>query len=137
LFSGLPTQRFKSKKTMAPVADVDLTNPIETFADIPPFPNTVQTAPLMRISLQKLANGDAEEQTRLWDACCDLGFFYLDMRMNSSGSIDADGINENRIDGNAILNEKDQLFDLMKDMYSLSLEEKTKYDRSAEGIYFG
>lgn len=123
---------------MAPAADADLaSSPISQFPDIPAFPNTVQTAPLVRISLQKLALGDVEEQNKLWDACCDLGFFYLDMRMNNFGPVDVDGNNENEIDGDAILKEKDQLFDMMKDLYTLPSDEKNKYNRVAEGIYFG
>ncbi len=123
---------------MAPAADADhVNNPTATFTDIPPFPNTVQTAPLVRISLRKLAYGDIEEQNRLWEACCDLGFFYLDMRIGKIGPVDVDGVNENEIDGDAILSEKDQLFDLAKEMYALPVEEKAKYNRSAEGIYFG
>ena len=123
---------------MAPAADADLIDtPIAAFTDIPPFPNTVQTAPLVRISLRKLADGDLEEQNRLWEACCDLGFFYLDMRMGDSGPVDVDGVKENEIDGDAILSEKDRLFDLTKEMYALPVEEKVKYNRSAEGIYFG
>lgn len=123
---------------MPPAADGDLAStPTSTFTDIPPFANTVQTAPLIRISLHKLANGDIKEHDRLWEACCDLGFFYLDMRMGNIGPVDVDGTDELEIDGDAILSEKDQLFDLMKDLYALPVEEKVKYDRSAEGIYFG
>lgn len=123
---------------MTPAADADLfDNPAEVFPDIPPFPKTVQTAPLVRISLFKLAIGDVDEYNRLWEACRELGFFYMDMRMPRSGPVDVDGVKENEIDGEAILNEKDQLFELMKDMWALPEEEKNKYDRSDEGIYFG
>lgn len=120
---------------MAPAADADLFDNL-AFADIPPFSKAVPTAPLLRLSLSKIANGDVEEQDRLWEACCDIGFFYLDMRMDE-GPVDVDGISENAIDGDAILKEKDQLFELMKDMYALPKEEKDTYNRTAEGIYFG
>ncbi|KAF2104569.1 Clavaminate synthase-like protein [Rhizodiscina lignyota] len=123
---------------MAPAADKDLFDHVETtFPSLPPFSKAVPTAPLLRISLQKLANGDQSEEARLWDTCRDVGFFYLDMRMGDSGPVDVDGVKENEIDGNAILDEKDRLFELMKDMYALPAEEKVKYDRTAEGIYFG
>jgi len=120
---------------MAPIADADVYDNIQ-FADIPPFSKGVPTAPLLRISLSKLANGDVNEQNRLWEACCDIGFFYLDMRMND-GPVNVDGVKENEIDGDKILREKDELFDLMKDIYALPKVEKDKYNRTAEGIYFG
>ena len=50
------------------------------FDDLPPFPKDVPTAPLLRIELCKLLGGDEAEIDRLWRACCDLGFFYLDLR---------------------------------------------------------
>lgn len=37
-------------------------------------------APLLRISSYKLLIGEQAEIDRLWRACCDLGFFYLDLR---------------------------------------------------------
>jgi hypothetical protein len=50
------------------------------FPDLPPFPEDVPTAPLLRISLTKLTQGDSGEIDRLWQACRELGFFYLDLR---------------------------------------------------------
>ncbi|THY32913.1 Clavaminate synthase-like protein [Aureobasidium pullulans] len=50
------------------------------FHDLPPFPEDVATAPLLRVRLSKLMNGDGEETNKLWEACCRLGFFYLDLR---------------------------------------------------------
>ncbi|THY22002.1 Clavaminate synthase-like protein [Aureobasidium pullulans] len=50
------------------------------FHDLPPFPEDVATAPLLRISLSKLISGDEGETDKLWEACCRLGFFYLDLR---------------------------------------------------------
>jgi hypothetical protein len=51
-----------------------------SFLDLPPFPEDVPTAPLLRISLSKLTQGDLGEIDRLWQACRELGFFYLDLR---------------------------------------------------------
>jgi isopenicillin N synthase-like dioxygenase len=51
-----------------------------SFPDLPPFPEDVPTAPLLRISLSKLTRGEREEIDKLWEACCELGFFYLDLR---------------------------------------------------------
>lgn len=56
-------------------SDMDL-----NFSNLPPFPEDVPIAPLLRISLSKLNQGDAEEIGKLWKACCELGFFYLDLR---------------------------------------------------------
>ncbi|KAI4737843.1 Clavaminate synthase-like protein [Aureobasidium sp. EXF-12298] len=50
------------------------------FPDLPPFPEDVPMAPLLRINLNKLTQGDQEEVDKLWQACCELGFFYLDLR---------------------------------------------------------
>ncbi|KAI4730927.1 Clavaminate synthase-like protein [Aureobasidium sp. EXF-10728] len=50
------------------------------FVDLPPFPEDVATAPLLRISLSRLTKSDPEEISKLWKACCELGFFYLDLR---------------------------------------------------------
>ncbi|TKA67463.1 hypothetical protein B0A55_09518 [Friedmanniomyces simplex] len=51
-----------------------------TFPDLPPFLDNVPTAPLLRLKLAKLLSHDAEEEERLWQACRELGFFYLDLR---------------------------------------------------------
>ncbi|KAK5999593.1 hypothetical protein QM012_005250 [Aureobasidium pullulans] len=53
------------------------------FSDLPPFPEDVPTAPLLRITLSKLTQGDPKEISKLWKACCELGFFYLDLRGGS------------------------------------------------------
>lgn len=123
---------------MTPAAYKGLKNTaVESFPALPPFAKNVQTAPLLIISLVKLARGDVQEQDRLWQACCQLGFFYLNMRMDGSEPIEIDDNRENDIDGAAILDEKDQIFDLMVDLYKLPEEQKHWYNRSAEGIYFG
>jgi hypothetical protein len=99
----------------------------ETFPDLPAFPNNVPTAPLLRVSLEKLLHHDEEEQERCWKACCDLGFFYLDLRTSSGQSID----------GDALLQDADRLFEVMKGFYDLDVEEKVKYDFKDQGSYFG
>jgi hypothetical protein len=99
----------------------------DTFPDLPPFPDNVSTAPLLRISLEKLLNHDDEEHNRCWQACCDLGFFYLDLRTSQ----------EQFIDGNALLRDADRLFEVMKGFYDLDVQEKVKYDFKDQGSYFG
>jgi isopenicillin N synthase-like dioxygenase len=99
----------------------------ETFSDLPTFSNNVPTAPLLRISLEKLLHHDQEEQERCWKACCDLGFFYLDLR-TSSGQF---------IDGDALLQDAERLFEVMKGFFDLDVQEKVKYDFKDQGSYFG
>lgn len=99
------------------------TSSSENDSQHPPFPNDVPTAPLLRISLQKLLNNDELESGRLFTACKDLGFFYLDLRNTSEGK--------------TILRLADELFNLGNDLYDLNLEEKEKYDFSAQNSYFG
>lgn len=96
--------------------------PSEAFADLPPFPDNVPTAPLLRISLSKLLASDADEQERCWQACQELGFFYLDL----CGG-----------DGEALLDDADQLFQLMQYFYDLPVSEKVKYDFKSKGSYYG
>jgi isopenicillin N synthase-like dioxygenase len=100
----------------------------EIFPDLPPFPDNVPTAPLLRISLEKLLQHDSAEEERCWKACCDLGFFYLDLR--TSGS-------QRSIDGEALLENANQLFQVMTDFYDLDVQEKVKYDFKEQGSYFG
>ena len=57
------------------------------FEDLPAFPTDVPTVPLLRISLQKLANGNPTELNRLWKASCEIGFFYLDLRDGNGDGI--------------------------------------------------
>jgi isopenicillin N synthase-like dioxygenase len=101
----------------------------DIFPDLPPFPGNVPTAPLFSISLEKLLNHDSEEEERCWKACCELGFFYLDLRMsNSTGQ---------SIDGEALLQDSKRLFEVMNEFYDLEVQEKTKYDFKDQGSYFG
>lgn len=46
---------------------------------LPPFPDDIDVAPLLSISLRKLEANDERESKRFFQACKDLGFFYLDM----------------------------------------------------------
>ena len=101
------------------------TNHSDGYAEIkgalPPFPEDVATAPLLRLSLTKLQANDAEEIKRLGRACEDLGFFYLDLRGP----------------GDEILANANKLFDVAKDLYDLPLPEIQKYDFMHKGSYFG
>jgi isopenicillin N synthase-like dioxygenase len=92
--------------------------------DLPDFPDNVPTAPLLRISLAKLLLNEAEEYERCWRACCELGFFYLDLQIEDGS-------------GEALLQDVEQLFETMKGFFELSVDEKTKYDFADQGSYFG
>jgi isopenicillin N synthase-like dioxygenase len=87
----------------------------------PPFPDDVPTAPLLRISFEKLLQRNDAELERFNRACEDLGFFYLDL----TGP------------GDALLRDADKLFDIGEELFNLPLEEKMKYDFSEKKSYFG
>jgi isopenicillin N synthase-like dioxygenase len=110
-----------------PHSDHSISPQRTSFSDLPVFPNNVLTAPLLRISLEKLLNHDTEEEERCWKACCDLGFFYLDLR-TSRGHI---------IDGETLLQDANRLFEVMKAFYDLDVQEKVQYDFKEQGSYFG
>lgn len=95
----------------------------EGLASTPPFPNDVPTAPLLRISLNKLMNNDPDESSHLFTACKDLGFFYLDLSGTPQGQ--------------SILEDADKLFDVGKELYDLPLEEKQRYNVSVQTSFMG
>jgi isopenicillin N synthase-like dioxygenase len=88
---------------------------------IPPFPDNVPTAPLLRLSLHRLLKRDEAEVERFNRACEDLGFFYLDLEG----------------DGDSLLRDASQLFDVAEALCDLPSEEKEKYDFSSQKSYFG
>ena len=46
---------------------------------LPPFPDDIETAPLVSVSFKDLEHRDANASTALFKACKELGFFYLDL----------------------------------------------------------
>lgn len=68
------------------------------FADLPPFPTEIDTAPLLRIKLSKLLQGDEVESDRLWQACQDLGFFYLQLNEDDEAGQDGTRSKDNGSD---------------------------------------
>ncbi|KAL1967987.1 hypothetical protein VTN77DRAFT_2404 [Rasamsonia byssochlamydoides] len=96
---------------------------VESFPDLPPFPDDVPTAPLLRLSLEKLLKRDREEFERFCKTCEDIGFFYLDLQHSDQGE--------------SILADADQLFKVGEELFSLDLDEKKKYDFSKMNSYFG
>lgn len=104
-------------------SQADYTDINNNFPGLPPFPDDVPTAPLLRLSLKKLLAGDTTEYERLFQASVDIGFFYLDLQNSDHGS--------------ALLADADALFDVGERLFELSLAEKKKYDFSAQNSYFG
>jgi isopenicillin N synthase-like dioxygenase len=95
----------------------------ENFPDLPPFPEDVPTAPLLRLSLEKLLAHDGPEIERFCTTCEDVGFFYLDLRGTELGD--------------SMLASSDGLFGVGERLFELDLEEKRKYDFSKKNSYFG
>ncbi|KAM0664389.1 hypothetical protein ACQRIU_006971 [Beauveria bassiana] len=86
-----------------------------------PFPDNVHIAPLLRLSLAKLREGNANEIQQFVRACEDLGFFYLDLRGP----------------GDELLKQADKLFDTGEDLFNLPSEEKMKFNFQHLQTYFG
>ncbi|KAI4945121.1 hypothetical protein J4E91_008098 [Alternaria rosae] len=120
-----------------PHSDHSPSPPRDSFPDLPVFPDNVPTAPLLRISLQKLLDRNEEEQNRCWQACLELGFFYLDVRNSTNSGNGNEQNNDTAVDGDALLQDVDKLFEVMRDFYDLDVSEKVKYDFKDQGSYFG
>lgn len=103
-------------------AEIFTQNSSLTFSSLPPFPTTVLTAPLHRLSLQRLRT-DPEESDRLFSSSKDLGFFYLDLRDDREGE--------------SLLVDADNLFTMAPKLYELGREELSKYDYKSQGSYMG
>ena len=89
-------------------------------SDIPDFPTDVPIAPLRKISLKKLQQGDREESEQFFQACKDLGFFYLNL--------------EDCSDGESLMHDAKRLFAFGEKLYD---EDLTSYDYSERKTYFG
>ncbi|KAF8462366.1 hypothetical protein BDZ91DRAFT_734343 [Kalaharituber pfeilii] len=89
---------------------------------IPPFPEDAPTVPLLVISHRKLAAGDEEEISRLWEASKTVGFFYYDLR--------GDG---GEPKGQDVIKAADDLFGLMAPAFDLPLEEKLETTMEKNG----
>ena len=68
---------------MAPSA-VTTEDTSSAYPNIPPFPNNVPTAPLLRLNFSALQISEPERNA-FFQACKDLGFFYLDLRGDELG----------------------------------------------------
>lgn len=79
---------------------------------------------MLRISLKRLPNNDQDESSLFFTAYKDLGFFLPRPRWHRPRSIH-------------ILEDADKLFHVGKQLDDLPVEEKQKYDFSAQKSYFG
>ncbi|TVY28518.1 Oxidoreductase [Lachnellula hyalina] len=82
------------------------------FPNIPPFPSDIPTAPLYRLSLSALRSNPAES-ARLFQSSKDLDFFYLDLRGD--------------VEGERLLEEADQAFELAQTCYDLGRDDRGSY----------
>lgn len=90
---------------------------------LPPFSETVKTAPLVSISLAKLEAGDAAESNSFFEAAQNLGFFYMKMEGSALGG--------------KLVSEAEQLFQLQKTFFKRPNEEKETYAREKIDPFFG
>ncbi|KAI1206065.1 putative oxidoreductase [Annulohypoxylon truncatum] len=79
----------------------------------PPFPEDVPTVELQSISLLKILEGDTVERDRVYEACVDRGFFYLELNGSETGE--------------TILRGADQIASTGERVFKLPLEEKMRY----------
>lgn len=107
----------------AAVTAAALHNKMTQTNSSPPFPSTVPTAPLLRLSLSKLLAHDPTETARLLQASEEIGFFYLDLSDSETGQ--------------SLQHDADNLFTVGEQVFDLDLEEKQKYDFSQQKSYFG
>ncbi|KAJ9634673.1 hypothetical protein H2204_006122 [Knufia peltigerae] len=90
---------------------------------LPPFPESLNHAPIAEISSRKLLAKDPETTTAVWKACQTYGFFYLDMTDSDPGS--------------KLVTDAEQLYGLSKKTFALPFEEKDKYDFRRRKALFG
>jgi hypothetical protein len=79
------------------------------------FPPDLRTAPLESISLSNLEAGDQDVSCIFFDACRNLGFFYLDLTGSELGE--------------SIIRDAESLHALQQDFFALPHEIKDKYGR--------
>ena len=80
--------------------------------DIVPLPSDLPVAELRTICLECLKRGDTAEEVKLFQACKEDGFFYLNLKKLDPGLLDA----------------VQQIYRLNEDIHALPNEEKMHYD---------
>lgn len=87
----------------------------------PPFPSGFETVELETISLASLHAGDESSRDRVFAACKDRGFFYLDLTNDPTGSTIQSGA--------------DQIAQLAESTFKLPVEEKQKYAPTQKSLF--
>ncbi|WWC85152.1 uncharacterized protein L201_000009 [Kwoniella dendrophila CBS 6074] len=82
---------------------------------LPPFPDDIETAPLVSVSFSKLENNDDQASEDFFKASKELGFFYLDFLGSELGE--------------TIVKEAEQLNKVQKEFFALPNEVKDVYGR--------
>ena len=93
-----------------------------SHGDYPAFPDDVPTAPLLSISLRELDSDAGEASNRLFQACQDFGFFYLDLQGFDLGE--------------AILRESEELHTLQQVFFDIPHHEKDVFGRDKVDPFF-
>ncbi|KAJ7508980.1 hypothetical protein B0H11DRAFT_1963356 [Mycena galericulata] len=84
---------------------------------IPPFPQDIDTHPLLVIDYERIKAGETGEIDRLWSAATQLGFWYL----KSHGAEE----------------EVDKMFDMAAETMALPMKEKMEFEQGDDGRSFG
>lgn len=84
-----------------------------TNTSFPGFPPDVSIAKLNKLSLSKLLNNDDTESARLYSSCKSSGFFLLDLTYCEQGEV--------------MLKQVEDLFDMAEKLYDMPLDEKNQY----------
>lgn len=88
----------------------------------PPFPSDLPTAGLLSISLGQLQENSSSESGKLFAACQDLGFFYLDLTDSDLGK--------------AIIDNAEHLHLLQQHFYSLPHKSKDDFGQDKVDPFF-
>lgn len=83
------------------------------FEKCPPFPSDVPVVPLPTISLRELENSSEEATEKLFQACQEWGFFFLDLQGSEKGA--------------SLLKDGENMFDLTVDTYALDQKTLDNY----------
>ena len=89
--------------------------PLTSHHLLPAFPDDIKTAPLVSVSFKDLENNESNASTALFEACKELGFFYLDLFGSELGE--------------KIVQESEKLNTLQKEFFELPNEVKDVYGR--------
>ncbi|KAI0206503.1 hypothetical protein F4808DRAFT_407653 [Astrocystis sublimbata] len=93
------------------------------FDGIPPFPGDVPTAAMATVPLELLRDGNDEIEKNILTASTDFGFFLLDIRGDSTGSV--------------LIREIDALFSLCQEVMNLPADVKSQHEHDFPRSFLG